>query len=141
MRPMRLDRHRRNAESQMIDSCTVTREDPDAPIDEVTGVRPRVQVYPDPTWPDEHRLHRGPAKSQSYEGYESTPEAGGHEYTVQRYAAHFPWDAFTPQTGDVVTWTACPQSPSREGTQDRITAPFDKSMYTAIRVAVDRIAL
>lgn len=119
---------REAARRQMIDLCQVSREDPDAPIDELTGERARVVVY------------AGPAKSQTYEAWEREPEAGGHSYTVQRYSIHFPWDSFTPEVGDVVEWTSCPLSPPRVGTQERITAPFDKTFHTAVRVSTDRIA-
>jgi hypothetical protein len=118
---------RRLAESLMVDTCSVTREDPDAPENPVTGQRERVQVY------------AGRAKSQTYEAYEQTPEAGEHQYTVQRYAVHFPIGAFVPEVGDVVEWTACPYDAARVGTQERITAPFSKTMATAQRVFVDRM--
>lgn len=124
----------------MVDWCVVTRDDPDAPVDEMTGKRDPVQVYPDPAWPDTHRWHDGPAKSQTYEAYEQNPEAGGHSYTVQRYAVHFPVGSFEPAVGDVVVWTSCPLDPSRVGVRERITAPFAKSLATAQRVFVDRVA-
>lgn len=115
------------AESLMVDACRVTREDPDGEVDDQTGARPRVTVY------------EGRAKSQTYEAYEQTPEAGGHRYTVQRYAVHFPVGAFVPEVGDVVEWTACPYDASRVGVRERITAPFSKSLATAQRVFVDRM--
>ncbi|GIG27183.1 DUF6093 family protein [Cellulomonas denverensis] len=118
---------REAARRQMIDLCQVSREDPDAPVDELTGERARMVVY------------AGPAKSQTYEAYEQTPEAGGHNYTVQRYAAHFPVGAFEPRVGDVIEWTACPLDPDRVGARERITAPFSKTLATAQRVFVDRM--
>lgn len=114
------------AESLMIDTCTVSRASGEP--NEVTGITPTVEVY------------SGPAKSQTYEAYEQTPESGGHSYTVQRYAAHFPVGSFTPQVGDVIEWTSCPLDPSRVGTRERITAPFSKTLATAQRVFVDRVA-
>lgn len=124
----------------MIDRCVVTRDDPNAPVDEMTGEREPVQVYPDPAWPDTHRWADGPAKSQTYEAYEQNPEAGGHSYTVQRYAAHFPVGSFSPRVGDVVEWRVCPLDPSRVGVRERITAPFSKTAATAMRVSVDRVS-
>jgi hypothetical protein len=111
----------------MIDTCVVTRDDPEAPVDELTGKREPVQVY------------SGPAKSQTYEAYEQNPEAGGHSYTVQRYAAHFPVGSFEVQVGDQIRWTSCPLDPSRVGAEERVTAPFSKSIATAQRVFVDRV--
>lgn len=128
MRPLRMTRHRRNAEAMMIDRCQVTREDPGKPIDDITGGRPRIVVYD------------GCAKSQTYEAYEQNPESGGHTYTVQRYSAHFPWDAFVPEVGDVIEWTFCPLNPARVGTRERIAAPFDKTFHTALRVSVERMS-
>lgn len=118
---------REAARRQMIDLCQVSREDPDAPVDDATGERGRVFVY------------AGPAKSQTYEAYEQTPEAGGHNYTVQRYRADFPVGSFTPEVGDVIEWTSCPLDPARVGVKERITAPFNKSLATAQRVFVDRM--
>ena len=123
----------------MIDRCIVTREDETQPIDERTGARPRLQVYPLPEWDETHRWFEGPAKSQTYEAYEQNPEAGGHSYTVQRYRADFPIGSFVPEVGDVIEWTSCPLDPSRVGIKERITAPFAKTLATAQRVFVDRM--
>lgn len=117
---------RRAAVSKMVDRCRVHRGVGES--DEVTGVTPTVIAY------------EGRALSQTYEAYEQNPEAGGHSFTVQRYAVHFPWDAFVPKVGDIVEWTSCPLSPERVGTRERITAPFDKTLHTALRVFVDRTA-
>lgn len=140
MRPPINPMRRRRAEALMLDRCKVTRADESRPKDELTGDYPVIQVYPDPGWPPTHRFHTGPAKSQTYEAYEQTPEAGGHNYTVQRYAAHFPVGAFEPRVGDVIEWTACPLDPDRVGVRERITAPFSKTLATAQRVFVDRVA-
>lgn len=118
---------REAARRQMIDRCEVSREDPDSPVDEVTGTRARVVVY------------TGAAKSQTYEAYEQTPESAGQYPTIQRYAAHFPIGAFEPRVGDVIEWTHCPLDPTRVGVRERITAPFNKTLATAQRVFVDRI--
>lgn len=114
------------ARAGMLDTCRVHRQS--GTPDEVTGVTPTTVVY------------EGAAKSQIRDVQAQTPEAGGHSYTVQRYAVHFPWDSFTPEVGDVVEWTSCPLSPERVGTRERITAPFDKTFHTALRVFVDRTA-
>ncbi len=123
-----LSEGRRLAESLMVDTCVVTREDPNAEPNPVTGVVPRVTVY------------TGRAKSQTYEAYEQTPESAGQRVTVQRYATHFPVGSFRPMVDDVVEWTDCPMDPSRVGIRERITAPFSKTLATAQRVFVDRLA-
>lgn len=137
MRPPMNPTRRRRAEALMIDRCIVTRAAGDK--DELTGAYPQVQVYPDPQWPDTHRHKAGPAKSQTYEAYEQTPESAGHSSTVQRYRADFPVGAFQPEVGDVIEWTRCPLDPAREGVKERITAPFNKTLATAQRVFVDRV--
>lgn len=115
------------AEQQMLDECIVRR---------LTGttVDPETAVET-PTWVV---LYEGRAKCQTYEGYESNTDGGGHQFTQQRYAAHFPVGAFKPEVGDVVEWTACRLDPDLLGTKDRITALFNKSFATAMRVSVDR---
>lgn len=134
-------RGRRAAERKMIDRCVVRRPDTTQPQDESTGEWPMIQVYPDPSWPVGHPYAQGKAASQTYEGYERTPEAGGHSYTVQRYSAHLPATAPQIEVGDVIEWTVCPNDPSRVGTQEQVTAPFGKTFKTAQRVFVDRTAV
>lgn len=122
-----LSRGRAIAESLMIDSCVVRR---------LTGTT----IDPDTAaivevWAD---VYTGNAKSQTYEGYETNPDAAGHQVTQQRYAVHFPVGAFVPQVGDVIEWTACTHDPALVGSQERITGLFNKSFATAMRVFVDR---
>lgn len=121
------------ADSLMVDTCVVTREDPGGEPGDVTGERPRVEVF------------AGRAKSQTYQAWEQNPEAGEFRYTVQRYYVHFSTrdsesQGYEPLEGDVVEWTACPYSPTRVGVRERVTAPFSKSLATAIRVPTDRIS-
>lgn len=139
MRPPMNATRRRRAEALMVDRCIVTRVDKTQPRDDVTGTWPSVQVYPDPAWPETHRHHNGRARSTTYEAYEQTPETAGQYPTVQRYAAHLPVCEYAAEVGDVIEWTHCPLDPSREGTRERITAPFSKTLATAQRVFVDRM--
>ncbi|WP_353707609.1 DUF6093 family protein [Cellulosimicrobium sp. ES-005] len=123
-----LPRLRGYAEKLMTDSCTVTR--PGTPVtDPATGVTTTPQTL----------LYTGRVKIQTYEGYEQTPEAGGRSFTVQRYRADFPVDAFQPLPGDVVTITASPFDADKVGKRYRITAPFNKSLSTAQRCFVDEM--
>lgn len=111
----------------MLDTCKVERPDPSKPRDPITNERPLMTVY------------TGKAKSQTYEAHEVANVAGGHLRVTQRYAAHFPVASFVPVVGDIVTWTAS-ENPNLVGKVDRIAAPFDKSLQTAIRVFVDRVS-
>src|SRR5690606_15286653 len=112
----------------MLDTCKVERPDPSKPRDPITNERPLMTVY------------TGKAKSQTYEAHEVADIAGGHLRITQRYAAHFPVGAFSPQVGDLITWTASAHNPNLVGRVDRVAAPFDKSLQTATRVFVDRVS-
>ena len=108
----------------MEDTWNVYRLDPDD-VDPLTGEAVRVLVY------------SGPARLQSLEGYEQTPEVIGHTSTVQRMSLHLPVGDYRPQVGHVAV---CVEStdPNLVGTEYRMTqdAPF-KSVATAYRVFVD----
>lgn len=118
---------RAEAESLMTDTCTVTRPNPALPANPITGERPATTVY------------SGKAKSQTYEGHETTRSVAEHLRTEQRYRADFPVGAFKPAVGDIVTWTASQDDPDLVGVKDRIVAPFNKSHATAMRTFVDRV--
>lgn len=143
MTPTSLKHARRRAERLMVDACTVTRTRKDShgePIaTTVAGVVivERDQVYPDPTWPDDHPWKHGPAKRQAARSQEQNPEAGGVTFTTQRYEDHFPVGAFSPAVGDLIEWKSCPNNPDRVGTVDRITAQFEKTSATAMRLPVE----
>lgn len=136
-----LARGRVMAESLMVDVCEVHRPGSEGDRDPLTGEVTMTLVYV------------GRAKSQTYEGYERSPEAGGHVYTVQRYRADFPVEAawvdpededtpqvpYVAQVGDVITWTGSAHSSALVGVRDQVAGPFVKSMSTAQRVFVDRI--
>lgn len=128
----------------MIDDVIVTRIKRDVngnqveTIDEDGAVTvERDQVYPDASWPDNHPWKRGPAKRQAARSQERNPEAAGVTFTTQRYEDHFPVGAFKPRVGDLVKWTSCPNDPDRVGTVDRITAKFEKTNATAMRLPVE----
>ena len=128
---------RREAEALMVDTCTITRPDPNAPGDPITGAgRGHVTVYPDPTWPDDHPWKRGKCKVQASGAQERTPEAGGHTYTVQRYEVHLPVGAYAPHVGDDVEITTALLDPHLAGRHLRVSALLHKSLATAYRLAV-----
>lgn len=112
------------AEERMTDKWNVYLLD-DSTVDPFTGEAERVLVY------------SGPARLQSFEGYEQTPEVIGHTATVQRMSLHLPVGSYRPQVGHVAV---CVEStdPQLVGTEYRMTqdAPF-KSVATAYRVFVD----
>ena len=121
---------RRASLATMIDTCIVER---------VTGETTDADGNVTTTYVT---VYAGPAKRQTYEAQESSPEAGGATYTVQRYADHLPldgWAAGGPRVGDVVTWTDCPLDPERVGTKDRVVALLHKTAATAYRLGVEAV--
>lgn len=117
---------RAQAESLMVDSCTIGRPGP-AVTDPDTGeiTHPATQVY------------AGKAKVQTWEAQESNPEAGGATFTVQRYAVHVPVGSFAPRVDDVVTITSAALDPNLTGRRYRVVALLHKSLATAYRLGVE----
>lgn len=114
---------REAAARQMVDACTITREDPAADPDP-WGHQPRDEVY------------SGRAKVQTFEAYEQNPEAGEFSYTVQRYYVHVPVGSYAPAVGDVVRIDAARLDPNLTGREFRVVALLHKSLATAYRLAV-----
>lgn len=131
---------RRRAVKNFVDTVIVTRvvgtvEDPDTGrVSDVTET-----IYPLPSWPADHKWKHGPAKRQTYEAYEQSPQAGAHVYTVQRYSAHFPVGSFIPAPGDIITWLTARNDPDLPGTVDRVTGLFNKTAASSMRVFVDEL--
>jgi hypothetical protein len=119
---------RAEAESLMVDACTVGR-----PGDPVTD--PNTGVVTAPLTP----LYAGKAKVQTWQAQESNPEAGGATFTVQRYAVHVPVGSFSPEVGDVVTITAAALDANLVGRKYRVVALLHKSMATAYRLGVEEM--
>ena len=118
---------RRAAESLMTTQVTVTRPGP-------------LVEQPDGTVaPSQTTVYTGKAKLQSYEGYESNPEAGGHVFTEQRMSLHFPVGSFAMQVGDeaVITGSTDPLLIERRFRLVQV-APF-KEHATAYRTFVEEV--
>lgn len=115
------------AESMMLATVRVTRIDPDADHDPLTGVRPTITVY------------EGKAKLQNQNQYESNPAAGGHTYVQQRSLVHFPVGSFEMSDGDLCTFLTSP-APFVTGQKYRLVgaAPF-RDFETAYRVYADQV--
>lgn len=114
---------REAAARQMIDACTVTRENKDADPDPL-GHQPRAEVY------------SGRCKVQTWEAQEARPESAEFEYTVQRYYVHVPVGSYAPAVGDVVRIDAARMDPNLTGREFRVVALLHKSLATAYRLAV-----
>lgn len=110
----------------MLDTCKVERL---GEPDELTGVAPRVLLY------------SGPCSVETYEGYEQTPEAGGHVFTVQRYILKVPVGSFAPAIGDLATMLTAALDANLVGRELRVVAQLHKTAATAYRLGVtDEVA-
>jgi hypothetical protein len=119
---------RREAESLMLDACTVGRPgglvtDPDS-----GSVTPSLTTVFD-----------GPCKVQQTIAQSSSPEAGGHQFTVQSSRVDFPVAAGPFLPGDVVTVTGSVLDAQLVGRRFRVVELFHKSFATAQRTRVEEI--
>lgn len=87
--------------------------------------------------PEYVTVYEGPAKLQSYEGYEQSKEVVEHSATIQRMTLHIPVGAYKSAVGDVVVFTGS-RDELLAGREFRVTqeAPF-KTHATAYRIFVD----
>jgi hypothetical protein len=119
---------RGQAESLMLDSCTVHR--PGIPVtDPETGV-----VAPSLTL-----VYTGVCKIQQTISQASNPTAGGHSFTVQDSRVDFPVSAGPFAVDDVVTMTASVLDPQLVGRKLRVVELFHKSYATAQRTRVEEV--
>lgn len=84
-------------------------------------------------------VYTGKGKIQVNAASNETPEAGGHQFTVQTMSLHLPVTAGPFQISDTVTVLASPLDPHRVGHQFRITALHDKTFATAQRLKVEQV--
>ena len=119
---------REQAESLMLDTCTITRPGPPA-TDPNTG-----DVTNTPT-----TVYTGKCKVQSKDSATATPEAGEHTFTVVSRQVHIPANAADVQDGDVVTLTASRLNAFTVGKQYRVSGFTPDSFDTAARLPVKEI--
>lgn len=116
---------RAEAESLMLDSCTITR--PGSPVtDPDTGdvTESSTEVY------------TGKCKVQSKDSATANPEAGGAVFTVVSRQVHIPANAADVQDGDVVTITASRLNSFTVGKQYRVAGFTPDTFDTAFRLPV-----
>ena len=119
---------RAEAESLMLDACTITRPgtpvtDPDS--GEVTNTSTPV--------------YTGKCKVQSKDSATSNPEAGEATFTVVSRQVHIPANSADVQDGDVVTITASLLNAFTVGKQYRIAGFTPDTFDTAARLPVKEI--
>lgn len=119
---------RAEAESLMLDTCTITR--PGTPVtNQDTG-----DVTNTPT-----TVYEGKCKVQSKDSATSNPEAGEATFTVVSRQVHIPANSADVQDGDVVTITASRLNAFTVGKQYRIAGFTPDSFDTAFRLPVKEV--
>lgn len=118
---------RADAESLMLDDCTITRVDATAPFTtDANGVDHPTLVT----------VYSGKCKVQTLQAQETTPEVGGRLFTVQRARLDVPVGGYAPQVGDVATLTSGTFDEYLFNRKLRVVALLHKSMATAYRLGV-----
>lgn len=116
---------RAQAESLMVDECTITR--PGEPVtDPDTGVVTAGDVV----------VYSGRCKVQSKDSSVATPDAGGASFVVVSRQVHIPANAADVQDDDVVTVTASLLNSFTVGKQYRVEGFEPDSYDTAFRLPV-----
>lgn len=119
---------RAQAESLMVDTCTITR--PGAAVtDPDTGA---VTNTPTP-------VYEGKCKVQSKDSSVASPEAGGASFVVVSRQVHIPANAADVRDGDVVTITASLLNSFTVGNVYRVEGFTPDSFDTAARLPVKEI--
>lgn len=119
---------RSEAESLMLDTCTITR--PGEPVtDPETG---------DVTNSAE-TVYEGKCKVQSKDSATSSPEAGEATFTVVSRQVHIPANAADVRDGDVVTITTSRLNAFTVGKQYRVSGFTPDTFDTAARLPVKEL--
>lgn len=119
---------RAEAESLMLDACTITR--PGEPVtDPDTGEVTNTSTT----------VYTGKCKVQSKDSATSNPEAGEATFTVVSRQVHIPANSADVQDGDVVTITASLLNAFTVGKQYRVSGFTPDTFDTAFRLPVKEI--
>lgn len=119
---------RAEAESIMLDTCTITR--PGEPVTDPDSGDVTSTSMP---------VYTGKCKVQSKDSATSSPEAGEHTFTVVSRQVHIPANAADVQDGDVVTITASRLNTFTVGKQYRVSGFTPDSFDTAFRLPVKEV--
>lgn len=117
---------RAEAESLMVDSCTIRRVTSTGDVDDDGN-----PVVTGPT------VYAGRCKVQTYEPYEQNREVGSSSSVTQRYSIHVPVTAGPFEVGDVVTITASAEFPTTLNRTFRVEGLHEKTWQTAQRLLTD----
>ena len=86
-------------------------------------------------------VYDGPGKLQTFESYEQTPNAGGHEYTVMRPTLHLPLGAEAADVTvlDIAVCTASVADVAMVGVKVKVEGRQLKTYMTARRFPVTEV--
>lgn len=122
---------RRQAESLMLDACTIKPVTSNTTNPTTGAVTP---VYG-------AAVYTGKCKIQNQRSFPSTPDAGEHKWTLSPNELHLPVvGTAAVDTGHIVEITASALDPANVGRRFRVKAGDRKSLQTAIRLLVEEVA-
>lgn len=117
---------REQAESMMVDACTITRGGEPVVDDETGVVTDGAGVI----------VYQGPCKVQSSNSSTASPDAGGHSFVVVSRQVHIPANAADIQDDDVATLTASRLNSFTVGKKYRVEGFTPDTSDTAARLPV-----
>lgn len=120
---------RRDAESRMLDTCTIRRPT-GTTTDRPTG---KVVATYSP-------VYAGRCRLVDTEGVVSTPEAGGATFTLRRTRLDVPVGTGPVEDGDVLTVDASVTHPDIAGATGRVTSVPVGTQVTALRLGVEEVS-
>jgi Family of unknown function (DUF6093) len=135
--PDDIDEAREDAESVMLDVCTVGR--PGTTVTDADGVvtTPMALIYPAAVELAEG--NPGRCKVQQTISQANNPEAGGHIFTIQDARLDLPVSGGPFQVNDVVTMTSSLKSPHLVGNVYTVAEIYEKSYPTAQRLRIMQV--
>ena len=127
---------RRDAESLMVDTCTIRHPSTRGALNQSTGAHTSTLGAV---------IYTGKCKRQVGPS-QAVVESGDREVTVARSELHIPANAKTPAgtparppVGAIATMDACPNDPAAVGSKLRITGPSSKTWASAQRLNVTEV--
>lgn len=117
---------RRRARRNMPDKIAIYRYE-DGELIEATGLHEQIVTT----------VYLGPGAVNTYEPHESTPVAGGHQFTVQRYSIKVPAEPAGIEINDVAVVLDAPMLPRLNGHEYTISGLHAITRGVSQRLLVD----
>lgn len=115
------------AETRMLDTCRITRDEDSDNLDEDSGTRAKTTVL---VFDGKCRVkHSGMAPKDV--------EAQSQLLATVSTEIHIPLGAVDVRSGDIVTIASSQTRPDQIGRKYKVSAPFDGSQTTAVRLRVE----